>query len=319
MSIIGELQQRAMRGEALCETDALALAQENIDELTEAANAIREQCCGAGFDFCTIINARSGDCTENCRFCSQSSHYGGPAEKYGMLAAEKICESAVSNFKSGMRRFSLVTSGRRLNDADIDAECEACRQTGESCGIALCASNGLLKPKQFERLRAAGVTRYHCNLETSRNFFPSICTTHTYEDKIAVIRLAREAGMEICSGGIIGLGETMLDRIQMAVELRDLKVESVPLNVLNPIPGTPLENNPVPGYEEIRRTIAIYRFLLPSTWIRMAGGRALLADKGELAIRAGLNALISGDMLTTAGISPAEDIRMARALGFNCD
>lgn len=316
MNFTENLKDKVLNGYLPNENDALALSEKSAGELAQAADEIRARFCGSQFHLCTIINAKSGNCPENCKFCAQSCHYNGSAEQYGILPAGKICDSAVSNFKSGVQRFSLVTSGRALTDEEIDKECDACRLIRQNCGIGLCASCGLLKPEQLKKLRTAGVTRYHCNMETSRDFFPNICTTHNYDDKIKTIEAARNAGMEICSGGIIGLGETMRDRIQLALTLRELRVVSVPINILNPIPGTPLENNPPLAYDEIRKTVSIFRFLLPTAEIRLAGGRILLPDKGVLAVKAGLSALISGDMLTTSGINTKDDIAMAKELGY---
>lgn len=316
MDFTQDLKNRIINGYLPDEKDAMAIAGEDTAVLAKAANEIRLHFCKNRFGLCAIINAKSGGCHEDCKFCAQSCRYGGPAEEYGLLDPEKICKSAVQSCKNGVSRFSFVTSGRRLSDMEIDTECEACRLIRKECSISLCASNGLLNQKQLEKLHAAGITRYHCNLETSREFFPNICKTHTYGDKIKTIEAAYRSGMEICSGGIIGLGETMRDRVRLAVTLRSLHAASVPINVLNPIPGTPLEHNKRLTYDEVCKTVSIFRFLLPSASIRMAGGRALLPDKGARAVRSGLNALITGDMLTTKGITPAEDRNMAENMGF---
>ena len=198
----------------------------------------------------------------------------------------------------------------------MEQVCDSFRKIRETCGISLCASMGLLSQKQFKMLKSAGVVRYHNNLETSRRFFPHICTTHTYEDKIQAIRDARESGLTVCSGGIIGLGETMEDRIDMALTLRDLQIRSVPINVLNPIPGTPLEHNAPLPEDEVCRTAAIFRFLLPDSILRMAGGRGLMEDQGRRVFRSGANGAITQNMLTTGGIAVREDRQLAEELGF---
>ncbi len=194
--------------------------------------------------------------------------------------------------------------------------CQAVRRIRRETDLSVCVSFGLLAKEQFQRLREAGVSRVHNNLETSRRNFPNVCTTHTFEDKINAIQAAKEAGLSVCSGGIMGLGETLEDRIEMALTLRELGVKSVPVNFLNPIPKTPMERNERITEEEARRIVAVYRFLLPEAAIRLAGGRGLLADKGRGCFQSGANAAISGDMLTTAGITVQTDLEILRELGY---
>ena len=205
--------------------------------------------------------------------------------------------------KAGILRFSIVTSGKRMTDKEVEKICESYRMIHEKSGISLCASMGLLTRKQFQWLKEAGVSRYHNNLETSRRFFSEICTTHSYEEKINTIHMAQESGLYVCSGGIMGLGESMEDRIDLALELRDLKIRSVPINILNPIQGTPLENMEILGAGEIRRITAIYRFILPDAILRLAGGRGQMADHGRLVFKSGANGAITQNMLTTKGSS----------------
>ena len=194
--------------------------------------------------------------------------------------------------------------------------CGTVRKIRDDVGIAVCVSFGLLNEAQFRKLKEAGVTRVHNNLESSRRNFPNVCTTHTFDDKIAAIRAAQAAGLTVCSGGIMGLGETAEDRIDMALTLRELGIKSIPVNMLNPIPGTPFENNPKLTGEDMRRIVAVYRFILPDASIRLAGGRGLLADKGKSCFTSGANAAISGDMLTTAGITTKTDMEMLQELGY---
>ena len=182
--------------------------------------------------------------------------------------------------------------------------------------IQVCASFGLLEKEDFEKLKAVGVSRVHNNLETSRRNFINICTTHTYEDKIHAIRQAQEAGLKVCSGGIMGLGETMEDRVNMVIDIRELGIKSIPVNFLNPIPGTPYENVPMLSQEEMRRIVAVFRCLIPDAAIRLAGGRGLLKDKGRACFQSGANAAISGDMLTTSGMTIEKDMAMIKELGF---
>ncbi|MBC5649480.1 biotin synthase BioB [Christensenella tenuis] len=313
---IRQLQEKAVRGGLLSKGEALFLSKCELEELRRAADEIRRTACGNRFDLCSIINGKSGRCPEDCKFCAQSIHYKTKTEFYELLDAKEILTAARKNCAGGVNRFSIVTSGKRLTDAEIEQLCGIYRKIKEECGLSLCASHGLLTQKQFEMLRQAGVSRYHNNLETSRDYFPKICTTHSYDDKISTIRTAQNAGLTVCSGGIIGMGESMEDRIEMALTLRELGIRSVPLNILNPVEGTPLDGNPVLSGKEAERTAAVFRFLLPEAQIRLAGGRIHLRDRGRRMLRSGVNAAITGDMLTTAGITKESDSQMIRECGF---
>ena len=310
------LQKKVINGGTLSREEASLLSSAQLEPLCEAADQIRRHFCGNAFDMCSIINGKSGKCPEDCKYCAQSSHYSADTAVYPLLSTDEILREAKANAADGILRFSIVTSGKRLSDQEVEQVCDSFRKIRETCGISLCASMGLLSQKQFKMLKSAGVVRYHNNLETSRRFFPHICTTHTYEDKIQAIRDARESGLTVCSGGIIGLGETMEDRIDMALTLRDLQIRSVPINVLNPIPGTPLEHNAPLPEDEVCRTAAIFRFLLPDSILRMAGGRGLMEDQGRRVFRSGANGAITQNMLTTGGIAVREDRQLAEELGF---
>ena len=316
MSYIKEIAQEVFGGRPLTKQDALSLYGQPLEELCSTADEIRRRFCADQFDICTIINGKSGSCSEDCKFCAQSAHNHTCAAQYPLLAADEIVAHAKLNQEQGVLRYSIVTSGKRLSDAEVDKMCEAVRRVRKEAGISVCVSFGLLGEAQYRRLKEAGVTRVHNNLETSLRFFPHICTTHTYEDKISAIKAAQAAGLTVCSGGIMGLGETPEDRIDMAVTLRDLGIKSVPVNLLNPIPGTPFEKNQRLTEGEMRRIVAVYRFLLPDASIRLAGGRGLLGDKGEGCFLSGANAAISGDMLTTAGITVKTDLALLEKLGY---
>lgn len=305
-----------LSGHQVTKQEALSLYDAPLTELCQAADELRQHFRGNAFDLCTIVNGKSGRCSENCKYCAQSVHYNTDVEEYPLMDEETILKEALYNQNKGVHRYSIVTSGRTLSDDELTQICEHYRALRNNCTISLCASHGLLSLEQFRELKAAGVSRYHNNLETSRRFFPQICTTHTYDDKITTIKNALAAGLEVCSGGIMGLGETLEDRIDMALDLRTLGIISIPVNILNPIPGTPLASLPKLTAEEVRRIVAIYRFLLPSAAIRLAGGRGLLPDKGRAVFQSGANAAISGDMLTTAGISISDDLAMLQELGF---
>ncbi|MCI8466354.1 MAG: biotin synthase BioB [Lachnospiraceae bacterium] len=311
-----ELKRQVLDGKQIGKEEALWLAEAPLEELCEAANEIRKVFCGNGFDICTIINGKSGRCSEDCKYCAQSVWYHTGAGEYPLLGTKELTEQARYNEQHGVLRYSIVTSGKRLSDQEVDQMCESIRNIRENTGISVCISFGLLNEEQYRRLKKAGANRVHNNLETSRNYFPKVCTTHSYEDKLAAIQAAKAAGLSVCSGGIMGLGETMEDRIDMALEIRKLGIRSVPVNLLNPIPGTPYEKNERLKPEEMRRIVALFRFLIPNASIRLAGGRGLLPDKGRACFLSGANAAISGDMLTTLGITIAQDMELLSELGY---
>lgn len=316
MNQIEELKTRVLNGEQIDKQEALALYDAPLEELCQAADEIREHFCGNRFDMCTIINGKSGHCSENCKYCAQSAFYHSHIEEYPLLSADEIVEQAKINDEQGVLRYSIVTSGKRLSNEEVDQMCEAIRRIKKETGIAVCVSFGLLDETQFRKAKEAGAIRVHNNLETSRRNFPNVCTTHTFDDKIAAIKAAKSAGLTVCSGGIMGMGETPADRIDMALTLRELDIHSVPVNMLNPIPGTPYENLPKLTNDDMRRIVAVFRFLLPDASIRLAGGRGLLPDKGKACFQSGANAAISGDMLTTSGISVATDMALLKDLGY---
>ena len=317
MSIVRQLKEKVMSGEWIGKEEALQLAAAPLGELTEAADEIRRRYCGDTFDICTIINGKSGKCSEDCKFCAQSSRYHtGLKDTYPLLGTEELLEEAKYNADRGVLRYSIVTSGRCLSDREVERLCDSIRKIKEETDIRICVSPGLLQEEQFRKLKEAGADRVHCNLESSERYFPQVCTTHTYEEKTAAIQAAKRAGLSVCSGGILGLGESVEDRIDMVLTARKLGVRSIPVNVLNPIPGTPYEKNPVLSGEEILRCTAVFRFLIPDGFIRLAGGRGLMEDKGKKCFQSGANAAISGDMLTTAGITVESDMEMIRSLGY---
>ena len=281
------LEQKVLQGEAITREEALWLYHQPLEELCAAADRLRQQFRGNTFDLCTIINAKSGLCPEDCRFCAQSAHNRTGAEVYPLLSQEAIVQEALKNQAQGVLRFSIVTSGKRLSQEEVEVLCRVIQRIRQVCSISLCGSFGLLNETQYAMLKKAGISRIHNNLETSRRNFPNICTTHTFDDKVAAIRAAQAAGLTVCSGGIMGLGETEEDRIDMALTLRELGIKSVPLNLLNPIPGTPMEGNKRLSSDDMRRIAAVYRFLLPDASIRLAGGRGLLPDKGAGCFRSG--------------------------------
>ena len=317
MSFTEEMKDKILLGEWIGREEALRLAEEPLEELRQAADEIRRKVCGSGFDLCTIVNAKCGRCSEDCRYCAQSAHYRTACEEsYPLLSTQELLEDARRNAQQGVLRYSIVTSGRRLSEEEVEQACESIRRIRAEVPIEVCVSFGLLDEVQFRKIKAAGASRVHCNLESSARYFPSVCTTHTYEEKIRTLQAAKRAGLSICSGGILGLGETMEDRIDMVLTARELGVKSIPVNLLNPIPGTPYANRVPLDNEEACRCVALFRFLIPDASIRLAGGRGLLGDKGEACFLSGANAAISGDMLTTAGITVETDMELLRSSGF---
>lgn len=291
----------------------------DLDELCSGADYIREKTCGEKVDLCTIINGRSGKCGEDCKYCAQSSRYDTNCEVYDFLDEDTIIREAAHNQKEGVDRFAIVTSGKALTGEEFEKCIHVFERMHRELKIHLCASLGFLTREQLHRLHMAGVTSYHDNIETSRRFFPHICTTHTFDEKLQTIRAAQDEGMCACSGGIIGMGENWDDRIDMAVTLAELGIESIPINVLMPIKGTPLENRPVLSDKEALRTIAMFRYINPTANIRLAGGRMTMANNGERTFLSGASATITGDMLTTSGSTIASDRAMLQAMGRNVD
>lgn len=296
-----DLAQEIINGRRITREDDLNFFLDcELKELCEGADRIRAHFVGDKVDLCSIINGRSGRCPEDCKYCAQSVHNHTNCEVYEFLPEEKILEMCRLNESEGVDRFSIVTSGRALSGEEFEKAVHAYESMHRECRIELCASMGFLNEEQLHRLHEAGVTSYHHNIETSRRNFPNICTTHTYDQKIETLKKVKAEGMCACSGGIIGMGETWDDRLDMAVSLAELGIDSIPLNVLMPIKGTPLENVPRLKEAEILRTIAFFRYINPEANIRLAAGRALLTNDGETAFRSGASATITGNMLTTA-------------------
>lgn len=317
MGFVSEMKEKALSGEWIQRQEALRLMEEPLANLQAAAWEIREKACGDRFDLCTIVNGKCGRCSEDCKYCAQSAHYQTSCEEsYPLLSTEELVKGAKHNEKQGVLRYSIVTSGKRLSDAEVDQACESIQKIKEETSIEVCVSFGLLEEAQFRKIKEAGASRVHCNLESSARYFPQVCTTHTYEEKIETLKAAQRAGLSVCSGGILGLGETVEDRIDMVLTARELGVKSIPVNLLNPIPGTPYERRKPLPKEEACRCVAVFRFLVPDASIRLAGGRGLLGDQGEACFRSGANAAISGDMLTTAGITVETDMALLQRLGF---
>lgn len=290
-----------------------------LDELAEGADMIRDALCHNHVDLCTIINGRAGRCSENCKFCAQSSFHHTNCDTYPMLDAETVIKDFEEKKADGVHAYSIVTAGRTVEGRELDQLVDIYSQLHERCdeGLRLCASHGLLSKEAFDRLAKAGVTMYHENIETSKRNFPNICTTHTYEDKIKEIKMAKAAGLTVCSGGIIGMGETWEDRIDMAVSLSELDIESIPINALIPVAGTALGDLEPLSEDDIIRTVAMFRYINPTSYIRMAAGRNYFKDGGKRLFKSGVNATITGNMLTTVGNNTDQDKAMLNDMGFD--
>ena len=316
---ISQLEEKVLVGERINAEEALWLAQfAEKEALYAAANRIRLHFCGNKMDLCTIMNARSGKCTEDCKWCSQSSYFKTKVKVYELVDHQAAVEQARINKAAGAHKFSLVTSGHDISHQNLDKLCAVYKDIAKENDIHLCASMGLLDTEKLQKLTAVGVQMYHCNLETAPSFFPEVCTTHTTEEKINTLKLARAQGMTLCSGGIIGLGETMAQRVEMAIALQELEVESIPLNLLTAIPGTDLQDNIQVSDEEVLTTFAMFRFTNPKSTIRFGAGRIKIQHMQERALKAGMNAALIGDLLTTIGTNMAEDVVNFRKAGFEC-
>lgn len=285
--------------------------------LMAAADKIRKTFCGDKMRFCSDVNARSGRCTENCKFCAQSGWYHTGVKEYPLRSPEDLLHEAKQAEAYGAERFGIVTSGRGQSDpVQFASIVKAVKLITKETKLSVCCSLGLLTDDQLKQLKEAGCQRIHCNLETAQRYFPHICTTHTYEEKEDHIRRIQKAGLEVCSGGIMGLGETDEDRIDMAFALRSRHVTSVPLNIFSPIPGTPFGKNKPPKPVEVLRIFALYRFILPHAIMRVCAGReTALRDLQAFALAAGLNGAMIGGYLTIAGRPPEKDKQMALDLG----
>ena len=318
---IEKIKQRIIKGGAITEGEARefnALCDGgDIQAFADAAGEIMRHFCGNRGDLCSLVNAKSGKCSEDCAFCAQSSHAQAGVKEYELLSVEELVCQAIEAEKMGTHRFCIVTSGKKLNEPDFEKVIEACKSIKEKTRLKLDGSLGFLSSGEIKKLHDAGVTKINHNLETSERFFPEICSTHTFSSRCETIKRLKAQGMKVCAGGIIGLGEMREDRVSMAFSLKELEVDSVPINILNPRAGTRLARAEKLSSQEIIKTISVFRFILPRITIKVAGGREVnLGEDQERALRAGANGIILGEYLTTAGNPVAEDIKLMNAAGF---
>ena len=316
---LNALVERILRGgEATPEEMRAVVKTAAKADLFEAAHRVTEAFKAKTFDFCAILNARSGRCSENCRWCAQSAHWKTACDVWGMKSAADCVAAAKAAEANGAVRFGLVTSGRRLAPADVEALCAAIRAIRAETTIACCGSLGLVDETDLAKLKAAGLARVHCNLETAPSRFPQLCTTHTVAEKLATLRAARRLGLEVCCGGILGMGESPDELVEFAFALKEVAPDSIPVNILHPIPGTPLGESPILDEESILTGVAVLRLVNPRTPLRFAGGRRDMSDAtAARAIDVGMSAGIAGPLLTTPGADFADDRQLALNAGYD--
>lgn len=317
-----DIEARGRRGVGVSESEALAItaltADADLDALFRTAEAVRLHHKGTYVNTCGITNARSGRCPEKCNFCSQSAHFKTAAPKYTTKTADTIVDEAKAAFEGGVREFSIVMAGRAIKaDKDLTILEDAFTRIRAETGLQTCASLGLMDKPALERLKAAGMQSMHHNLETARSFHDQIVESHSYDDEVETIRAAKEVGMYVCSGGIFGMGEAWHQRVEMALDLRDLDVDSVPINFLNPRPGTPLADLKELTAADCLKIIALYRLILPTKDLIVCGGREMnLGDRQVDLFKAGANGLMLGNYLTTRGTALEEDFKLLEDQGL---
>jgi adenosylmethionine-8-amino-7-oxononanoate aminotransferase len=298
--------------------EALALLKpERRSELRERAHETTLRCVEKRFDFCAIINAKSGRCTENCKWCAQSAHWKTGCDTYGWVGTEACVRAAKEAEANGADRIGIVTSGRTLSHEDVENVCAALHEMRKASRIGLCASLGLLSEDDLKRLKDAGLERVHCNLETAPSLFPSLCSTHSTADKLATLRAAKKLGFQVCCGGIIGMGESDEQLVEFAFALKEISPDSIPVNVLHPIEGTPLGEKGILDPERVIDSVALLRLVNPSTPLRFAGGRRDMSDEtAAKCIYVGMSAGIAGPLLTTPGADFDDDRELALKAGY---
>lgn len=319
--LIFSLGKKVLNGDHITFDEALALTQieeADIPILLGVANKVREKFTGSYVDTCQILNARSGNCSEDCKFCAQSAHHDVEVETYPLMKVDAIIQAAQKAEADQAYRFCVVTAGCGMEgDADFAKIADAIKKIGSETSLQRCCSLGTLQEEHVAVLKEAGITRYHHNLETSESFFKEICTTHTYQERIDTIKRVKAADLEVCSGGIIGMGETWRQRLELAFTLKELDVDSIPINVLNPVKGTALEHQEKLNPMEILQTFAIYRLILPTKILRYAGGRERnLGELVPLGFLSGINGMLMGNYLTTQGRGANKDIQTVNDLGL---
>ncbi len=321
LGLILRVRQHVLNGQPVSYDDALALTAISgveIPYLAAAANEVRKQFAGDTIESCALSNIKSGNCSEDCKFCAQSGHYKTDAPVYPQISVQEIMAQARAAEAMGATEFCLVSSGwGATNENEFEVVLEAVRRISTETKMFADCSLGFMTPEQLERLKEAGLYRNNHNLEASKGYFDKVCATHTHEQRMRHVEMVRHTGIHPCSGGILGMGETPKDRVDLAFELKKLEAHCVPINILNPRAGTPLGDVAPLEPMEIIKYIAIFRLVLPKSTIKIAGGREVnLRDLQAMGMQAGANGLIIGNYLTTMGRNPAQDIQMLKDLGF---
>ncbi|MFB1065222.1 biotin synthase BioB [Natrinema sp. H-ect4] len=320
---VDDALERVLAGERLDRTDGLALIAQPVEALAEAGAAVRDHFGDGTVDACSIVNAKAGNCAEDCGFCAQSVHFDTGIDTYGFLGPEKILEAAKRAERDGAQRFGIVVAEKGVSKEHRPEEwaavLESIRLVRDECDLEVDASLGILTEEEAAILAAEGINHYNHNIETSPNYFPEIVGSHSFEDRVKTLEVAKAAGMDLCAGVILGMGETPTDRVEAAIALQDIGVSSLPVNVLNPVAGTPLAKQGVDiSTSEIVETVAVYKLLHPHARVRLTGGREvnLEPDEQHLPLEAGADGILTGDYLTTEGQSPGDDIEIIERAGL---
>lgn len=318
--MLRQIEEKVLKGIGIRWDEAIELSQlegEDIISLLDLANRVREINAGKRMDLCSIMAAKVGHCSEDCKFCSQSVHHLCNIEVYGLIDDGEVLRRIEEIESSGAHRFCLVTSGETLTDREFERVLQIYTLLNRETDLQLCASLGSLDRSRAYALRESGVVMYHHNVETSHSFFPKICTTHTYDDRVKTIEAAKKAGLKVCCGGIISMGESMEERLELAFELRELDVDSIPINILNPIEGTPLEGIELLSHEELLKSIALFRLIMPKQLIRLAGGKENgLGSDEKMAYMGGINGALVGNYLTTKGHDAGDELKVFEEMGY---
>ena len=293
--------------------ELLDLYNTDLETLLELSS----QYMSKNIEFCSLVNARSGKCSQNCKYCAQSSHYRTDIETYPLIDKEEVLKAAKEAKEYGVNHFAIVTSGKDPEEENFDKIIELIQEINKVDGISSCASIGILNEEDAKKLADAGLKRFHHNINTSQSYYPEVCTTHTWEDRVNTCKLVKKYGMELCCGVILGMGETVEQRIEMAMELAEIQPDSIPINILMPIPQTPFENyGDKIDEENILRTLAVFKIANPNSVLRFCGGRLRLSEKNqELALKTCVEGILTGNYLTTTGKSPQEDLKTVEKLG----
>lgn len=295
--------------------ELLKLYNEDLDTLLETASKYIKK----DIEFCSLINARNGKCSQNCKYCAQSSHYCTNIESYPLVPLEEVKKIALEAKSHKASRFAIVTSGKTPDESDFDTILKMIEEVNKIDGLKSCASIGILNEEQAKKLSEIGLKRFHHNINTSKSYYPSVCTTHSWDDRLNTCKLVKKYGMELCCGVILGMGESVEQRIEMALELAEIQPDSIPINILMPIPETPFENyHDKIDEENVLRTLAIFKIANPNSILRFCGGRMRLSEENQRkALNSCVEGIMVGNYLTTVGKAPEEDLKKVQELGKN--